>query len=203
MKMLPLKSLAFSIPPQLDASLLEKYCEMIGFWGKEMTPRDTMYTSLHHLYLDGGCITPFTLSADSHPSIVLEWREALRSQRKSLETLVMKRVLHSEAMFCKHFSRGFVSNLKTIDVQILYSKKEEEVIMAPTMMMMDAKESQQNKVHQRQQQPVRSLFESLSLCRRLETLRLDLVQYVESNSNVHGGGCCSVMMPFVDIWWMD
>merc|ERR1719295_1934724 len=199
MKMLPLKSLAFSIPPQLDASLLEKYCEMIGFWGKEMTPRDTMYTSLHHLYLDGGCITPFTLSADSHPSIVLEWREALRSQRKSLETLVMKRVLYSEAMFCKHFSRGFVSNLKTIDVQILYSKQtmiEEEVIMAmtPTMMMMDAKESQQNKVnqHQRHQQPVRSLFESLSLCRRLETLRLDLVQYAESNSNVYGGGgCCS------------
>ena len=208
MKLLPLKALAFSIPPQVDASFLQKYCEIISFFGRESNHRDTLYTSLRCLYLDGGCITPFTLTADTHPSIVLDWSQALRSQRKNVETLVMKRVLYSAAMFSKHFGRGFVSNLTTIDLQIIYSK---------TVTVSDSKGIQQNKGPQnkgpqnkgsqnkgaqKRRQPIRRLFESLSQCRRLETVRLDLVQHADSDQGIASGGS-SVMVPFVDICWMD
>eukprot|EP01083_Nonionella_stella_P120714 361993_1 len=181
LRVLPLESLSFSFPLEVDISILEGYCQLLAYF----STNECAEISLKNVYFDGGCLTPFTFNNNNVTS--LTWQTVLDSQKTNIRTLCMKRILYSSQMFYSAFSDGICAQCEKIDLQIIYSDEYDDAYLHDT---------------DGSRQPIRELLQSLATnCCNLKILYLDFIQH--SLPATHKSSQLITMNPSLDILWLD
>eukprot|EP01083_Nonionella_stella_P001405 4033_1 len=191
LKILSLDTLSFSFPVDVDVFLLDGFVELMSWFEMNDCPE----IALKNIYLDGGAMTPFAYSADN--SKLLSWNELLQSQMFNIDSLTLRRTIYSSQIF-DDFSAGFVSNLKCIDLQIIYTDEEEPFFSASFGNLQTIESIPHSHAPAKAfapQSPIKELLQSLRECKRLEVCYLDLIQYDKDHSDE--------IAPVFDILWVD